>query len=198
MKKQKSLKTKLLLGCLTAAAVLATTFASITYAKYVDSKKTKQSVFGLGGERETSIFFNANIWKQGKDSSGNIVDAVFYLYVWHTSNAAGTRTVIAPSAHVNPTIGSTVMDLYVFEYDPNTYNRMIFLRWNPEIEPSADLTYGDGHGKWNQTSDVTYSSTVNYYCIDAWGTGTPAQATPTTNYIYKNPSTGNLSWGYPS
>ena len=192
--RKKGFKTKLLLGCLSLIGVLATAFSSVTLAKYIRSEKTTQSAYGLGGEKQVSIFFNANIWKQGKDSSGNIVEAVYYLYVWNTSSVEDTKETIVPSAHVTPTISGVKMDLYVFEFDASKLNRMIFLRWNPEIAPSTDLTHGDDKGNWNQTTDQTYSPSTNYYCIDEWGTGNPAVATPTTNRIVKNPSTGALTW----
>ncbi len=190
-----------LFGSLALFAAIAISFSAVTFAKYVEGKKTEQSAFGLGGEREVSIFFNANIWKQGKDSSGNIVDASYYLYVWYHNDGTGAdskQDILAPSAHITPTISGVVMDLYVYEFDTTTLNRMIFIRWNPEIAPSTDISHGDGKGNWNQTDNITYSSTYNYYCIDSWGSGSPAQATPNKNRIDKNPSTGALTWGNPS
>ena len=185
-------KKALLITCLSLLGVLATTFSSVTLAKFIELRKTQQSAYGLGGERQVSIFFNPNIWKQGKDSEGNIVDANYYMYVWHSSDAEGTRTTLLPSAHVTPTISGTKMDLYVFEYDSTTLDHFLFLRWDPSIAPSADLESGPGHGKWNQTKDETYSSAFNYYCIDSWGTGDPAEATPSRNRIVKHDNV--LSW----
>lgn len=189
-----------LLSSIIALSTLAISFSSFSLAKYVEGKKTDQSGFGLGGERKVSIFFNANIWKQGKDSSGNIVDASFYLYAWHHNDSTGVDTLaqtLIPSAHVTPTISGTIMDLFVYEYDTTTLNRFIFLRWDPTVTPSTDIDYGDG--RWNKTVDLTYSSTYNYYCIDAWGpeefSGGPSIATPNKNKINKE---GNsLVWGNP-
>ena len=185
-----------LLSSLTLFTTIAVSFSSITLAKYLETKKTDQSAWGLGGERMTSIFLNANIWKQGKDSSGNIVDASYYLYVWNTSDADGTKKIIAPSAHVTPTIGDVVMDLYVFEYDTTTLNRMIFLRWDPAIAPSTDLIQGAGHGNWNQTCDISYNSEINYYCIKGWNGATSGKSEYEYNRIDKAGNT--LSWGNPS
>ena len=161
-----------IIGSMLTITSLAVAFSSISLAKYIDGKKTDQSAYGLGGERKTSIFFNANIWKQGKDSSGNIVDASYYLYVWYYDGASDSnQQTLAPTAHITPTISSTVMDLYVFEFDTTTLNRMIFLRWDPAVAPSTNITYGSG--RWNKTVDLTYSSTYNYYCIDSWGSVSP-------------------------
>lgn len=182
----------LLIGCISAMSILTLAISGYTLAKYAEIQKTGQSAFGLGGERMISIFFNANVWKEGKDSAGEIVEANYYMYVWHSSDAENTRKTIIPSAHVTPTIGGTSMDLYVFEFDTNVLNHFLFLRWNPAIAPSPDLETGEGHGKWNQTQDQTYDPDTNYYCIDSWGTGDPAEATPTTNKIIKNGNT--LSW----
>lgn len=193
-KKARKITIVSVLSLLTAVAL---SFSPVSLAKYIVGQKTTQSAYGLGGERQVSIFFNANIWKQGKDSSGNIVDASYYLYVWHNDGSTDTqKEVLTPAAHITPTVSGTVMDLYVYEFDATKQNRMLFLRWNPEVAPSIDLT--TPNGKWNQTVDITYSSTYNYYCIDAWGTGTPATATPTHNRIDKNPSTNELTWGNPA
>ena len=187
----------MLVGGISYLSVLTLAVSSVTVAKFVARAKTNQSAYGLGGERMVSLFFNANIWKQGKDSSGNVVDANYYIYVWHSEYAESTRTTLIPSAHVTPTISGTAMDLYVFEFDSTKLDSFLFLRWNPEVVPSADLT---SEGKWNQTEDQTYtydethSAYYNYYCIDDWGTGDPATAAPTKNIIIKNGST--LSWAY--
>ena len=184
----------MLIGCLSAISVFALALSSIALAKYIEYKKTDQSAYGLGGERMVSLFFNANIWKEGKDSEGNIVDANYYIYVWNTASPETTRATLIPSAHVTPTVGGTAMDLYVFEFDSTTLNSFIFLRWDPEIVPSTDLEHGSGHGNWNQTTDQAFDANYNYYCIDAWGDGNPATADPTRNKIIKNGST--LSWAY--
>lgn len=192
--KEKTKRRLTLMSCLSMIlCVLGLVFSSITFAKYVVSKETLQTAHGLGGERQVSIFFNANVWTQGKDSSGNIVDANYYMYVWKTSSNPKKETILLPAAHVTPTISGVNMDLYVFEFDKNVYDSFLFLRWNPEEAPAVDKIVDYNHGKWNQTSDESYSSSYNYYCIDSWGTGTPSQATPTKNKIVKA-ANGSLSW----
>ena len=182
----------LLVSCISFLSALTLALSGVTLAKFIETRKTDQSAFGLGGERKVSIFFNPNIWKQGKDAEGNIVDANYYMYVWHSDDAEGTRATLIPSAHVTPTISGVAMDLYVFEFDTTTLNHFLFLRWDPQIVPSTDLVSGEGHGKWNQTKDQTYDSNYNYYCIDSWGSGDPAEAEPTKNKIVKDGST--LHW----
>lgn len=190
---KKRFKKLTIISSIAILSSIAISFSAITVAKYVEGKDVAQSAFGLGGEREISIFFNANKWKEGLDSSGNIVDAAFYLYVWNHNDSTeedSLQEVLIPSAHVTPTISNVVMDLYVYEFDATKLNRMIFLRWNPNNEPSTTLSAENG--MWNQTTDITYSSLYNYYCIDDWGTGDPAVATPKSNKILY--SENNLVW----
>ena len=194
--KKLSKKVKILLVALASTvAIGAVSLSTVTYASYVFGKKTKQNAYGLGGERQKSIFFNPNVWTKGTDSSGNVVDAIYYLYVWkRVGNVDSDPAVLSPSVHVTPTIptGSGVqMDLFVYEFDTTSYNMMLFLRWDPSKEKSLELTAENG--LWNQTIDIADNANINYYCIDSWGTGNPAQATPTTNEILKA-SNGNLSW----
>ncbi len=182
---------------MTAALTLGT-FSSLTASKYVESKKTAQSAFGLGGEREVSIFLNANIWKQGKDSSGNIVDATFYMYAWYNNGSGDSnQTLLAASAHVTPTIptnAGTKMDLYVFEYDTTKWNRMAFFRWNPDVAPTLSNLET---GIWNQTNNIAYNSERNYYCIKTWkGSATYNHSCYEYNRIDKA-ANGNLDWGNP-
>ena len=186
-------------------STITLSFSFISLAKYVEGKEVNQPAYGLGGERKKSIFFNANVWKQGKDSSGNIVDAAFYFYAWYhnpdtanENNDNSRQCILAPAAHVTPTVhivsgdSGTVMDLYVFEFDTTLLNRFLFVRWNPEREMTTSLD--SEHGMWNQTNDITYNSSLNYYCIDSWGSGTPAKATANSNEIVKNNSTDELTW----
>ena len=199
--KRKLLKTSVLLtACLSVAGLVLATFSTVTLAKYITTKKTQQAAWGLGGERMTSIFFNANVWTQGKDSSGKIVDAAFYMYVWNATIGSSSAETLIPSAHINPVINNVAMDLYVFEFDTTKKDHFLFLRWNPEVPVSTDIAHGEGKGNWNQTDDLEYDEDYNYYCIDSWGTSAsaeePAQATPNTNKIVKNLSTGILTWAY--
>ena len=180
-----------ILTCVSTVVFMMVALASVTAAKFTETKKTTQSAFGLGGEKEVSIYFNANVWKQGKDSSGNIVDAAYYLYVWYNNGATDSKqATLIPSVHVTPTIGEVVMDLYVFEFDKYNLNRMIFLRWDPSKAPSTVLD--SAHGLWNKTVDLIYSDSINYYCIDDWGIGDPKVATPNNNRIVKDNS--GLHW----
>ena len=60
----------------------------------------------------------------------------------------------------------------------------------PLSDGSNAFTAGDGF--WNQTDDLKYNPAINYYCIDEWGSGSPAKATPATNNIVVG--TSELFW----
>ena len=197
-----SKKTKAILATIgTVTAVGALALSSITLAKYVFGRKTKQNAFGLGGERQTSIFFNPNVWTQGTGVNASsetvVVEAHFYMYVWHKNSSSSTdvKSVLSPTANVTPTVEGVHMNLYVFEFDFTTVDQFLFIRWDakkagPLSDGSNAFTAGDGF--WNQTDDLKYNPAINYYCIDEWGSGSPAKATPATNNIVVG--TSELFW----
>lgn len=193
--KSLSKKKKILIVSSLSTVCLAVTFSfvGVTVAKYTYGQKAKQSGYGLGGVRETSIFFNANKWREGVDSSGNPVEAAYYIYAWYHDSGDSNQVIISPTAHISLTVSTTVMDLYVFEYDTSILNRMLFLRCDPNVEVTTSFSLGSG-GVWNQTSDITYSSSKNYYCIDSWGND--GITTASSNKITRSGSPGSYTYSW--
>ena len=146
-----------LLGCACTASLA---MSSLSLAAFSDTKQVTQQA-GYAGTLKTSIFFNANIWE--------VDSPLFYLYAYKGSGGVDPE-FISSSKTINPTIGGVVFTLYVFEYDTVKYDGIIFARINPSGANVPSFTTNDNpQTLWNQTSNITYSSSYNYYCIDGWG-----------------------------
>ena len=198
-----------LISLITAFSATVATFSAFTYAKYVESKSAGQTV-SREGKENISIFLNANIWTSGTDSSGNVVDAVYYM--WVVVNGHETGYLVTPTRHINPTVSNSdgtnpaVMDLYVFEYKYNwgTSNYKIeFIRANPSTAITSYTTYPASI--WNITEYIKYNkdkdgnnAVINYYCIKTWNTSYYGHSAYEYNRIDKDSSTGDLTWGNPS
>ena len=182
------------LGIVGVSLVLAATTVSLvtfSWAKYIESKSVGQEV-SRNGIENTSLFFNANIWNQGKDSSGNIVDAVYYLWI------ADANVLITPTRHVTPTVNDTVMDLFVFEHKyawKEDARDLVFIRANPSVSITSFSTWPT-EAVWNQTCNIPYNAQRNYYCIKGWSGATDGKSEYEYNRIDKAGST--LSWGNPA
>lgn len=163
-----------LLSCLSAAALA---MSSYTVAAFSDTKQVEQQA-GYSGTLKTSIFLNANVWE--------VDNPVYYLYAF--KNAGGVDPEwIHSSKTINPTINDVIFTMYVFEFDAIKYDRIVFARMNPNgANVPSFTTNDDPKTLWNQTENITYSSSINYYCITGWSTSSYE-----TNHLAVNGS-GNL------
>ena len=179
---------------LSVCAAVVGAYSVATLAKYKETKSAGQLV-SRSGIAPRSYFLNANVWNTGTDNSGNPVDAVYYMWI---ITGAESGHLISPSKHVTPTVSSTLMDLYVFEYEydwvVNTRS-FVFIRANPETSITSFTTWPTS-AVWNQTCDIPYSSERNYYCIKGWEGATGKKSEYEYNRIDKSGNT--LSWGNPS
>ena len=200
VRKMSKVKKAMLIASIPLVAA-AFSFSAITVAKYVEGRSVGQEV-SRNQMENISIFLNANIWNEGKDSGGNIVDAVYYMWL---ITGVSSGQLITPTRHVTPTVSSTVMDLYVFEYKYTWGHRgedpaygFLFIRGNPEEDIDSYTTWPTA-AVWNQTHDIPYNSARNYYCIVGWenpDNGEDHDSPYTYNSILKTGST--LYWGNPT
>lgn len=143
--------------------------ASITYASFAIRADCTQTA-SYKGELPVSIYLNANIW--------DTADAIFYLYAFDAISPAvpTNQKWIASSKTITPTIRVSGDDvnfkMYVFRLDVLLYPYFLFGRFNPNGANVPSFTDNDNpKSLWNQTIDITYSSSINYYCINAWDDG---------------------------
>ena len=199
----KNIKKFLGAGLISAMLVTLASFSAVTVAKYVESKSVGQ-VVSKSGVEYTSIFFNPNIWTSGTDSSGNVVESVYYMWI------ITEDVLLAPTRHINKTVSNSdgsnpvLMDLYVYEYKYEwkvSTRGIIFLRCDPSQTITNFKTF-PSEGVWNRTNDILYSyflghsNAYNYICISGWTNsgGGYSNSGYTTNRINKNASTGALTW----
>ena len=191
----KNKKRTIALCAISASLTLVVSFSAVSLAKYIETKSVGQ-VVSREGIANSSLFLNANIWNRGDDGEGNIVDAVYYLWV---ITGAESGYLLSPSKHVTPEISSTIMDLYVFEYKyewASASRAFVFIRANPSVSISS-FTSWPSTAVWNQTHDIPYNAQRNYYCIKDWSVSPSDSKSPYEfNRIDKDGST--LSWGNPS
>ena len=178
-------------------------FSIITFANYIESKAVSQTLTKSGKENY-SLFLNANIWTTGVDSSGNIVNPVYYMWVIIDSTHG---KLVVPSRHINVDVTSTSssittkMDMYVFEYEyvwAQASRGILFIR----ADANTQITdYSTFPSVWNQTPDISYSAFLgdthkyNYFCIESWDDNTAKHnSTYSCNRIDKNSQTGELTW----
>lgn len=152
------------------------------------TEKNTQLV-GVSGENDVqkkSIFLNANIW--------NVSTPLYYLYAFDSS---GTNSAIwvQSSRTIAPTISSTTFSLTVFVYDTTKYDRFLFARINPDGTNIPRFNEvgetGDDRPCWNQTNNITFSESINYYCIEGWSDASNSNSSYKTNTLSLNGS-GNL------
>lgn len=184
-----------IISAVSSMLFVTASFSAVSLAKYIETKSVGQ-VVSREGIANASFFLNSNIWNTGTDGSGNIVDAVYYMWII-TGNSTGY--LLNPSKHVTPEINNTVMDLYVFEYKYEwaaASRAFVFIRANPS-ESVTSFTTWPTDAVWNQTHDIEYSSERNYYCIKNWEVSQSDKKSPYEyNRIDKSGST--LSWGNPT
>ena len=174
---------------ITIALVGAISFG-VTYAVFAATDKASQAVQHTKGQVKKSIFLDcAAQWNQGY---GELIYAAFY-----NSSNPSKKLIVEPSREVTYTdmvIDSSApvsKDLYVFEMDTVTYNRIIFTRMNPNLIPNesdksrsstsycsqGDSTWWSTGADvlWGRTNEIQYNSLAsgtNYFRIDDYHLGT--------------------------
>ena len=148
---------------LIAVGITAVCLSSYSLAAFLSRRKIEQGI-KADGKLGSFVYLDASEWE-------NEGDPVFKMRVWNTD---GTKTVryIAPK-------GKTGTGKYIFEYKSSDYNRIIFLRCNPNapasyFEDGADCFkwYGATDSTkvvWNKTGDLEYNSSTPLYTITSYG-----------------------------
>lgn len=181
---------KLLLISLTTAAVISLPLSiGITYANYKTAAQVTQQTGYQGKLDQVSIFLNANVWE--------VDSPVYYLYDVTNDNW------LLPEKTINPTIDSVTFTLYVYALQSpvNNTTQIIFARMNPTGQHinAPGFYYNDSPQTcWNQTGNITYSSSVNYYCVTGWHNGVGTSNGQTNSGVSTNhltTSAGNLVFG---
>ena len=173
-------RNKLTISLFALSAVLGASslaMATITYSAFVDTKQVAQQA-GYSGSVKESIFLNANIWE--------VDSPIYYMYAFKNGGAATEWLPVSKT--ITPVINDVHFTMYVFEFATVKYDRFNFVR----INPNSNQTIPSFEAKWNQTADITYSGSVNYYCITDWNGG--GNSTYTTHHLSVNMG-GNLYFG---
>ena len=164
-----NLRKKVILSSIVTSMSVATLGIGFALGYYKVADSVGQPIGYQGKLNQVSIFLNANIW----EADG----AIFFMFnntegKWHS-----------PSKTINPVINNVTFTMYVFtlESPVDGTTSFTFARVNPDGEhvysegQAAQFYFTDSpRTVWNQVDNLTYSNSVNYYCVKTWkgGTGT--------------------------
>ena len=159
---KRTLKTALFVS-LIAVGITTICLSSYSVAAFLSRRKIDQGI-KADGKLGVFVYLDASEWE-------NEGDPIFKMRVWNTD---GTKTV----RYISPK-GKTGTGKYVFDFKSTEYNRMMFLRCNPNaptsyFEDGADCFkwYGETDTTkvlWNKTGDLEYNSSTPLYTITSYG-----------------------------